>query len=127
MKNIPNDAVPYSDYIMYIQDFQLKYSPGLLPPRKWLICSSSPHIDDAPDTVTLLHVRKGLVDAVQWLSVRDKFVDLQLPSHIIVDKIGQLGPTLDTSKRATFPYTAGDELERWDSVSITLRYRTSTP
>lgn len=74
--------------------------------------SSFPHINDTPDTVALLHIRKGLVDAVQRLPVRDELVDLEFPGHIIVDEVGQLGPTLDAAERATFPYAAGDELER---------------
>ena len=74
--------------------------------------SSFPHINDTPDTVALLHIRKGLVDAVQRLSVRDELVDLEFPGHIIVDEVGQLGPALDAAERATFPYAAGDELER---------------
>lgn len=74
--------------------------------------SSFPHINDTPDTVALLHIRKGLVDAVQRLSVRDELVDLQFPGHIVVDEVGQLGPALDAAEGATFPYAAGDELER---------------
>lgn len=74
--------------------------------------SSFPHRNDTSDTVALLHIRKGLVDAVQRLSVRDELVDLEFPGHIIVDEVGQLGPALDAAERATFPYAAGDELER---------------
>ena len=88
----------------------------LLQRRKWVFLvlesSSFPHINDTPDTVALLHIRKGLVDPVQRLSVRDELVDLEFPGHIIVDEVGQLGPALDAAERATFPYTAGDELER---------------
>ena len=83
--------------------------------RRWgffLESSSFPHINNTPDTVALLHIRKGLVDAVQRLSVRDELVDFEFSGHIVVDEVGQLGPALDAAERAAFPYAARDKLER---------------
>lgn len=69
------------------------------------------HGDNATDAVASLHVAKGLVDPVERLSVSDELVDLELAGHVVVDEVGELSATLDTTKGATLPHTSGDELE----------------
>lgn len=69
------------------------------------------HGDYATNAVTSPHVAKGLVDLVEGLSVSDEFVDLELARHVVVDELGELSATLDTTECASLPYTASDELE----------------
>ena len=78
--------------------------------------SNLPHINDTPDTIPSLHILKRSIDALQRLSMRDKFIDLQLPCHVIVHEIWKLGTSLDAAKGTSFPYAAGDELECWDRM-----------
>ena len=49
----------------------------------------------------------------------DELVDLQFASHVVVDKVGELRATFDTSERAAFPDAAGDKLEGWSGISST--------
>lgn len=69
------------------------------------------HVDNASDAVTGLHVAEGLVDLRQWLSVGDKLINLQLASHVVVNEVRQLRSSLDTTKRAALPRTAGNKLK----------------
>jgi hypothetical protein len=58
-----------------------------------------------------MHIMEGGVDVGQWLSVRNELVHLQLAVHVVGHETGELCPSLDTSERATLPYTACDKLE----------------
>jgi len=69
------------------------------------------HIHNASNTVSLLHDLEGTVDLGQWLPMCDEFINLQFSGHVVVNQIGKLGAPLYTTESATFPYTAGDELE----------------
>lgn len=69
------------------------------------------HVDDAADAVTSLHVLEGSVDLVEGLSVGDELIDLELAIHVVVNEVGKLGATLDTTEGTSLPDTAGDELE----------------
>jgi hypothetical protein len=66
-----------------------------------------------------MHIVEGSVDVSQWLSMRNELVHLQLAVHIVGHEIWELCPSLDTSERATLPYTACDELESWRNISVT--------
>jgi len=70
-----------------------------------------PHIYNASDAVTSLHVAKGLVDLFQWLPVRNEFINLELAVHVILHEIGQLRAALNTAKSTAFPNATSDELE----------------
>src|SRR5271156_1842242 len=60
-----------------------------------------------------MHIVEGSVNVSQWLSMRNELVHLQLAVHIVGHEIWELCPSLDTSERATLPYTACDKLESW--------------
>jgi hypothetical protein len=68
-----------------------------------------------------MHIVEGSVDVSQWLSMRNELVHLQLAVHIVGHEIWELCPSLDTSERATLPYTACDKLESWRNISVTNR------
>lgn len=69
------------------------------------------HINNAANAVASLHVLEGLVDTSQSLAMGDEFVDLEFAAHVVGDETWELGSTLDTTEGASFPYTAGNELE----------------
>ena len=69
------------------------------------------HVDDAANAVAGLHVAEGLVDLVERLAMGNELIDLEIAVQIIIDKAGELRATLDTTKGASFPDTASDELE----------------
>ena len=74
------------------------------------------HVHHAADAVALFHHLEGAVDLVQRLPVGDEFVDLQFAGHVVVHEVGELAASLDPTEGASFPYTAGDELECWLGV-----------
>jgi hypothetical protein len=45
------------------------------------------------------------------LSVGDELVDLELAVHVVVNEVGKLGATLNTTEGTSLPDTASDELE----------------
>jgi hypothetical protein len=57
-----------------------------------------PHVNNATDTVTLLHGLESLIDAIEVLSVSDELINLQLALHVIIDQVGKLRTALDTSE-----------------------------
>jgi hypothetical protein len=57
------------------------------------------HVHYTANAVALLHGVKGLVDLVEWLSVGDELVDLQLALQIVIHQTRQLGTPFDASKR----------------------------
>ncbi len=69
------------------------------------------HVHHTSYAISRLHILKCSVDVVQWLPVRDEFVDLQLAGHVVVHQVRELRAAFDTAKSASFPDTAGDELE----------------
>ena len=71
------------------------------------------HVDDAADAVTGLHVLEGGVDLVEGLSVGNELVDLELAVHVVVNKVGKLGATLDTTEGTSFPDTTSNKLESY--------------
>lgn len=71
-----------------------------------------PHVHNASDAVSRLHILKRSIDLVQWLPVRDEFIHLQLAGQVVVHQVWQLRAAFDPAKSASFPYTAGDKLER---------------
>ena len=50
----------------------------------------------------------------------DELVDLELALEIVVDQVGQLAAALDAAEGAALPHTAGDELECYVSVPVSL-------
>ncbi len=101
--------------------------------QKWLLrfftclplCSGSfsqlPHVDDAPNAVTLLHGVEGLVDLTERLSMRDELVHLELARQIIIHEIRQLRAALDAAKGATLPDPTRHQLECCKKVSLDPR------
>jgi hypothetical protein len=75
------------------------------------ILRSLPHIDDATDTVSSLHLLKSRVDIRQWLAVSDEFVNLESTLGVIVNQGWELAAALDSAKGTSFPDATGDELE----------------
>lgn len=69
------------------------------------------HVDNATNTVTLLHLVEGAVDSTQRLAVGDELVHLELAVQVIVDQTGELCATLDTTEGTSLPDTAGNQLE----------------
>lgn len=69
------------------------------------------HVDDAANAVTSLHVLESGVDLVEGLSVGNELVDLELAVHVVVNEVGKLGATLNTTEGTSLPDTASDELE----------------
>ena len=57
-----------------------------------------PHVNNATDTVALLHGLESLIDAIEVLSVSDELINLQLAVHVIIDQVGKLRTALDTSE-----------------------------
>ena len=76
------------------------------------------HIHHTSDAISRLHILKCRVDVVQWLPVRDEFVDLQLAGHVVVDEVGELSAAFDTTESAALPNAAGDELESCGKRSV---------
>jgi len=68
-------------------------------------------------TFTHVHVVKALVDVVEALVVGDKLVNPKSAVQVIVDDTWDLGSTLDTSKRGSFPDTTRNKLESADSAA----------
>lgn len=60
----------------------------------------------------MVHVLKRSVDLLQWVSVGDELVDLQLAFQVVVNNAWQLRAALHTTESSTLPHTAGDQLER---------------
>ena len=77
----------------------------------FIFISSLPHVDYASDTVSLLHIRESLINAIERLSMCDEFVYLEFARHVIVHKIWELRAAFDAAKSAAFPDAASDELE----------------
>ena len=46
--------------------------------------------------------------------MRDKFIHLELSSHIIIHQVWQLATAFDTAKCAALPNTASDKLECYE-------------
>jgi hypothetical protein len=77
--------------------------------------STRPHIHNAADAVSLLHIVKGLVDLRQRLAVSDELVHLELAVHVVGNQVRQLRAALDATERAALPHAARDELECCES------------
>lgn len=45
------------------------------------------------------------------------FVHFEFASHVVVNEVWKLGATFNTPKGTTLPYTSGDQLECFFSVS----------
>ncbi len=80
----------------------------ILQPAPSSLQSCLVHIYDTPYAIASLHIRKSGVDLIQRLPVRDEFVHLEFPSHIIVHEVWELATAFDAAECATFPDTAGD-------------------
>lgn len=70
-----------------------------------------PHVHDGSDAVTLLHHLEGVVHLAQGLPVGNELINLQLALEVVLDKVGQLRATLDTTERAALPLATGNKLE----------------
>jgi hypothetical protein len=75
------------------------------------------HVNHTPNAITRLHIAESLVDLIQRLAMRDELVNLELAIHVVSHKPRKLSASLDTTERATLPYTASDELE-WTSGDL---------
>ena len=69
------------------------------------------HVDNATNTVTLLHLIEGAVDSTQRLAVGDELVHLELAVQVVVDQTRELCATLDTTEGTSLPDTTGNKLE----------------
>lgn len=69
------------------------------------------HVDNATNTVTLLHLVEGAVDSTQRLAVSNELVHLELAVQVVVHKARQLGAALDATKGTSLPDTTGNKLE----------------
>ena len=90
---------------MYIQDISNTTGPPVRPSLHF------PHIHHTSDAISRFHVLECGIDFIQWLPVRDEFIDLQLAGHVVIHQVWELRAAFDTAKSASFPYAAGDELE----------------
>lgn len=61
--------------------------------------------------VAIVHGIESLVDIIKAKVVSDKLVNLDLASQVVLDKAGQLGAALDTTKSRSAPDTASHQLE----------------
>ena len=57
-----------------------------------------PHVHDATNAVTGLHILESIVDLGKRLTVSDEFVNLEFSLHVVVDQVGKLRATLDTTE-----------------------------
>lgn len=69
------------------------------------------HVDNATNTVTLLHLVEGAVDSTQRLAVSNELVHLELAVQVVVHQTGQLGAALDATEGTSLPDTTGNQLE----------------
>jgi len=69
------------------------------------------HVHNAANAVARFHVLERLVDAAQWLAMRDELVNLELAGHVVVNKSRQLSAALDTAESAALPPATRHELE----------------
>ena len=69
------------------------------------------HVDNATNTVTLLHLVEGAVDSTQRLAVSNELVHLELAVQVVVHKARQLGAALDATEGTSLPDTTGNKLE----------------
>ncbi len=83
----------------------------------WAMRLKAAHNNTA-DAVTRLHVLKCFVDVRQRLSVRDKFVNLELAGHVVVNKIWKLCSALNTTKGTTLPLATCYKLEGCVPMSV---------
>jgi hypothetical protein len=57
-------------------------------PLLFTTIKSRPHIHHTSNTITLLHIIKGLIDTLQWLAMGDELIDLEFTFQVIVDESG---------------------------------------
>jgi hypothetical protein len=76
-----------------------------------------PHIDNATDAISGLHIIESRVDMVEVLSMSDELVDLKLALHVVIDQVRKLAAALDTTERTSLPHTTSNELESYNHVS----------
>lgn len=67
-----------------------------------------------PYAVACLHILKSGVDLRQWLSMCNKFINLELALHVVADKSWKLGSALNTPESATFPLATCHKLKCFD-------------
>lgn len=48
----------------------------------------------------------------------DELVHFEFSSHVVVNEIGELGSAFDSAKSASFPHTAGNELECYSLLAL---------
>ncbi|BEM34829.1 hypothetical protein SME06J_35210 [Serratia marcescens] len=65
-----------------------------------------------PDRFTIMHELEGIIDFIQRHGVGHKRLQLDFAIHSIFDHTGQLCTPFHSPKRGTFPYAAGNQLER---------------
>jgi hypothetical protein len=58
-----------------------------------------------------MHIMEATVDIGELAVMSDVFVDLQLACEVVVDETGKLSTAFHTTKRATTPGAASNELE----------------
>src|SRR3954452_18273292 len=68
--------------------------------------------DHGPDALTRVHQVEAPVDVFELQRVGDHRVDRDLPVHVPVDDLRNVGAALGAPERGAAPVAAGDELER---------------
>lgn len=85
-----------------------------------LVGSWEAHVNNTPNTVSSVHIIETLVDVLQSLMMRHKFVDPKLSLEIVVDDTWNFRSTFDTSKCGSFPHSTSDQLESTMSTVLVL-------
>lgn len=50
----------------------------------------------------------------------DELIDLQVAIEVVLDKAWKLAAALDTAKGTTLPHTAGNELECYFEIQVSM-------
>src|SRR5574338_577828 len=64
-----------------------------------------------PDRLPRVHQVEALVDVLEAEDVGDHRIDLDLPVHVPVDDLRNVGASLGAAERGAAPVAPGDELE----------------
>ena len=73
-----------------------------------------PHVDNASNASSVVHIVEGLVDSAQIALVRDKFINLESAILILLNEPSHLRTAFDTTESASLPHAASDELNSYN-------------
>jgi hypothetical protein len=92
-----------------------------------LICSNDhalsdlPHINHAPNAVSIMHIVEGLINTAEVLTMRDELVDLELAVHVVGDETRHLCAALHAAESAAFPSATSDKLEGYAQSQLAFK------